>query len=325
MKVIRLTENKLYKIIRNTVKRILKENDQSEINDIYNSKNLTDMENTNPLLNKVWGNGFTLKRLISFKTYEDRIDYCKQTLDFVGSGERRVCFRLNDKYVLKVTRGEHRWQTKNEYDTTFLMNGIDIFTHTIYQSPDFTWSIVEYARPMTEEDCERILGIPQDGLNPNEPSLQGFQLWAQTKGRQKQKQLDRFPYSYYAVQKNNCEEFYRKLAKEHPWFKQLYKLEISQRSNLLQGTDLNDFDSGLRTSAFGVLKRNGKDTIVISDFGFIKPFPFEPQKVNPKNDSDIRYYTFNGKKYPTYNKNYHYNVSHLPNVNLKHKNYWGYY
>jgi len=272
MKIIRLTEDKLYDIIKNSVTRILKENEQSEINDIYNSKNVIGMENNNPLLDKNWGNGFSLRQFVNIRNISDRIDYCYETLEPIGQGKRRACFFLNNKYVLKITKGDHRYQTKNEYDTSLLMNGIDIFPRIIYQSPDFTWSIVEYARPMTEEDCQTLLGLPISSLRPNEPSLQGFQLWAETKARQPKRQIDNYPSSYYAVEKHNCDAIYSKLAKEHPWFKQLYKLENSQRGDLDFGTDLNNGAYGLREDAFGVVNRNGKDMIVISDIGFIKPF-----------------------------------------------------
>lgn len=280
MKVIRLTENNLYKIIKNSVKRILKENDQFEINDIYNSKNLTDMENSNPLLNKDWGNGFSLRQFVNIRDIDSRIRYCYNTLQSIGEGKRRACFFLNNKYALKITKGNHRYQTKNEYDTSLLMNGIDIFPRIIYQSPDFTWSIVEYARHMTEKDCQNILGLPISSLKANVPSLQGFQLWAETKGRQPSRQKHHYPSSYDAMQRNNCDAIYSKLAKEHPWFKQLYKLEISQRGDLDFGTDLNNGAYGLRKDAFGVVNRNGKDTIVISDIGFVKPF--DTRKIKKK-------------------------------------------
>jgi len=272
MKIIRLTEDKLYDIIKNSVTRILKENEQSEINDIYNSKNVIGMENNNPLLDKNWGNGFSLRQFVNIRNISDRIDYCYETLKPIGEGQRRACFLLNDKYVLKITTGSHRYQSKNEYDSTLLFNnGIDLFPRIYYQSPDFTWSIVEYARPMTEQDCQNILGLPLFGLNPNTPSVEGFQLWAETKARQPKTQLKKKPYKYYASQKNNCDTIYNKLAKEHPWFKQLYKLEISQRNDLEHGTDLTDGCGGIQ-EALGIVKRNGKDTIVIRDIGFIKPF-----------------------------------------------------
>lgn len=240
-----------------------------EVNNVYN-KNARLNDETCPFLDKVFGDGFTIREMLQYNTAYDRIDYASEFLESLGSGVRRTCFKLNDKYVLKLTNGNHRWQSKNEYDTALLMSGgYDIFPRVIYQSQDFTWSINEYARPISDNECESILGMPMESNDPSEPSLEGFQMWAETKARRSKQSR----YKQRMVNDGGCENYYINMMKRQPFLQTLYKLEQHQSNDLDYGTDLNPTGNDFRPSNLGVVDRNGKPTIVLLDGGFIKPFP----------------------------------------------------
>lgn len=241
----------------------------SEVNDIYNGNGILSDRNC-PFLNKEFDNGFKISDMLSYENASDRIRYAESKLENIGSGKRRTAFKLNDNYVLKLTNGNHRWQTKNEYDTELLMSGrFPLFPRVIYQSEDFTWTISERARPLRNGDCERIIGMPMYSNGYDEPSLEGFQLWAETKGRgmsnQSARRLNDMP-------DDDVCAYYERLSKTNPWFKALLGLETHQRNDIDYGTDLNTDDDGFRGENLGVVNRDGKDTIVLLDSGFIKPF-----------------------------------------------------
>ena len=260
------------------IKHILREELIKEINDIYNGSSSIPQS----LLNKKWGS-FSLREMLEYDTARERINYCNNTLKRLGSGQRRIVYQLNDKYVLKVTRGSHRFQSKNEYDTAALMSDrLDIFPRVLYTSPDFTWSINEYAKPIDDAACQRILGIPLLQKDTNTPSLEGFQLWAETKARQNSRDANSFKQNM--VKRNGCEAIYENLIKTNKWFKLLYRLELSQRGDTTYGTDLNPFGYEFQYDNLGVVNRNGKEMIVILDSGFIKPF--DTRKLKSKHNID---------------------------------------
>lgn len=244
-----------------------------EINDIYNGK-IQDKDC--PFLNKVFDNGFTIAEMLQYNSPDERCRYASTHLRCIGHGLRRVVFDLG-KYVLKLTRGEHRYQSKNEYDTNLLSGEFsELFPHTIYQSRDFSWSIVEKVEPITNDKCQQILGVDLTSHSPNIPSIEGFQLWAETKARQVSRQS---PNKVRMVNRQD-NDVYAKLLKTNPWFKALYRLELSQRSNLDYGTDLNPSGTDFTPSNLGVATRNGKECVVILDAGFIKPF--DTRKIEKK-------------------------------------------
>lgn len=277
--------NIIQKVLRESIQRFLIENSVEEVNDIYNG-NIQDRDC--PFFNKVWNNGFTIAEMVQYDDPDDRIDYAYNHLDYLGSGIRRCAFKLNDKYVLKLAKGWHRFQTKNEYDTDLLLSGkYDLFPRIIYQSRDFTWTISEYARPLQGDgECEKLLGIPLWSQAESDPSLEGFQLWAETRGRQASREkithlhqndvpMNANAYMMnvkYAENKYPCDDIYYSLTKTNPWFKQLFELERHSRGDLRFGTDIAHGGGDFQGNAFGVVNRNGKPTVVFMDAGFIKPF-----------------------------------------------------
>ena len=270
-----LEKLRLLKIKNKPMKRIYLTESQlkriCEVNDIYNSQR---NDEDYAILDKVFGHGFTLREMTKYNDFEDRVEYASEHLPEINSGKRRAVFALNDKYVLKMTLGDHRYQSKNEYDASLLMNTSSLMPRIYHEARDFSWAIVERARPLTDNDCQRILGLniyaDENSDGAIEPSLQGFQIWAETQSRQKSRQsrsklsfIDRESYNF---------PLYAKLAATNPWFKEWMKLERSQRADTEYGVDLSLGGYDFRGENLGVVNRNGKDTIVLIDGGFVKPY-----------------------------------------------------
>lgn len=254
--------------INSIISRVINDFIISEVNDVYHQNKLTD--DNCPFLNKEFGNGFRISDMIKQNTAMGRIDYASQYLQCLGQGKRRTVFKLNDKLILKLTNGNHRYQTKNEYDTELLMSEkFKLFPKIYYQSKDFTWTISEFVQPLDSSTAEQILGMPLEAHGDfTEPSLEGFQAWAETMARRRYQD----PYTANRRQPNDeCAKVYKNLLKSNEWFKALYNLEIHQKHDKNYGTDLFDGCS-FRPENLGVVDRGGKPWIVILDSGFIMPF-----------------------------------------------------
>lgn len=243
----------------------LTENEMGEYNDVYHSKVLND-ENC-PLLDKVFGNGFTIREMLNkFYDFEDRINYACKYLEPLGKGIRRTVFALDDKYVLKLTNGSHTYQTQNEYNFSTCGN-VDILPRIIYQSQDFTWSVIERAFPLTDDLCEKILGVDLYDYDEDIPSLDGFQKWAEAKANHED--IDR-----------ETDIMYGNLLHTNPFFEKLYKVENLQRGADL-GSDLRSFGI-LRGDNLGVVNRNGNLEVVFVDGGFLSHWGGDIRKLPNK-------------------------------------------
>ena len=237
----------------------------NEINDIYSGLN---SDSKCPYLNKVFGNGFTLRKMLRYDDFTDRIDYASKHLKILGRGKRRTAFILNDSMILKLSNGSHTFQTQNEYNFALTQN-IDIMPRIIYQSSDFSWTIMEKAEPLSDSMCREILGMPLYAEDYDTPSLEGFQLWAETVAREKSRQQP----SKLRMQPNKeVETMYRNLVNTNDWFRKLYKLEFSQRGDLNFGTDINPSGFDFRGENLGVVNRDGRKEIVLLDGGFLAPW-----------------------------------------------------
>lgn len=239
-----------------------------EVNDLYNSKR---PDSSCPFMDKVYGNGFTLVEMLQYDDFSERVEYAAEHLPVIGYGKRRGVFVLNDKLALKLTLGEHRWQSKNEYDSALLLGNLsDLLPRILYEARDFSWCICERAEALTEAKCQKILGLTIYYNDEGEPSLQGFQLWAETQGRQKSRQSS-WKMGYYEQDSHN-HSYYMELYKKNPWFKKWVELERSQRADTEYGTDLSLGGGDFRAENLGVVKRGGKETVVLIDAGFVKPY-----------------------------------------------------
>lgn len=94
---------------------------------------------------------------------KQRISYCYEHLgDPIGEGSDRIVFDYDDDKVLKLASGYNTTQNKDEVDVVLNQEPNNPLLPKIYDydAENFTWILTERVLSATEEDFERILGVP---------------------------------------------------------------------------------------------------------------------------------------------------------------------
>ena len=199
--------------------------------------------------------------------------YCVSQLgEPSGVGSDRAVFDLTDDTVLKLEfSGQGQMQNSHEYEMTKQVNdaGINIVTGILKYSDEFNWMVCERAVPCRINDFAHILGVPflpsKKIGDVNDKDTKEF-------GNHTEYPFERNMHVVY--NKNICVDgfishivnkgkytfraddvAYNDLMQNNEWFSQLAKLIK------LTGTE------DLHIGNFGMVKRNGKPTIVVIDLG----------------------------------------------------------
>jgi len=107
----------------------------------------------------------TLKTLNTFKKREK---YCNDTLKRISSGSSRAVYQLNDTMVLKLAKNTKGLeQNCNEQEEWLQKQYGAILTKFYYKYydetlDDYIWIISEYAKGITKQRFQEIIGVPFD-------------------------------------------------------------------------------------------------------------------------------------------------------------------
>lgn len=193
----------------------------------------------------------------NLKTYHDRKEYCVKHLGQpIGSGLSRDVFEVDDHTVLKLGNINSR-SNRNEY-AIFKKEENNILIPKVYgKSEDYSWIWVERVIPTNENNIDdvfvKVLGVPYfpskesgDKFTGMYPSVYGFINW--------------YDYTYNGYERamrpnDKTEKIYQTWAKNHKWFKDL--INLMEYGNPLE----------FHANNFGLVLRNGKPQIVVTDMG----------------------------------------------------------
>jgi hypothetical protein len=205
--------------------------------------------------------------------------YCTKWLGRPDSkGSSRAVFTLNDNMVLKLAYG--KWhnagigQNKQEYE---LFQQVDspLLARTFYHDKNFTYLVSESVLPCTEEDFEKILGIPfyhtyyqntakhVDGDSPNKGDIEvGYNKYFDNLKKpfesSELSMSDIFMYieCNYVTNEPFLDKKIQNAINNSQWLQDFVKLVIE--------TQMTDF---CQIENFGIVNRDGKPSIVILDSG----------------------------------------------------------
>jgi hypothetical protein len=98
------------------------------------------------------------------KTQKEKIDTAKTHLKFIGRGEGRAVFSLNDSQVLKLAVDKGGLgQNKNEaltFDSLKSNDMEDVVPYIFSKGNGYSYLVCEFARPVTESEFESKAGLP---------------------------------------------------------------------------------------------------------------------------------------------------------------------
>ena len=130
----RISENILSQLIRESITRVLKEGAEKP-------------------------QRFSLQELDSITTFKGRLEYCRRMLGkSIGSGSARICFNIGNGHILKLAK-DRKGLAQNEFEEdTSRMSSAVVEVYDV--AGNYTWIVEELCQPATEDDFEYILGIP---------------------------------------------------------------------------------------------------------------------------------------------------------------------
>jgi hypothetical protein len=192
-------------------------------------------------VNEVYPTSFNIEEFKQLKSFNQRIQYCEQHLQRISSGSSRIVYKIDDEKVLKLAKnkkGLAQNKAEIDYGTEIYLEGIvaNIFEY----EENGLWVEMELAKKITEGEFKRISG---------------------------------FNFKDFAAALNN---YYH----ERTNYRNGYKMEVD--SEIVAEMWEDEFVYGIfqylgnykvtvgdltRLSTYGIVKRDGQDTIVLIDYG----------------------------------------------------------
>jgi hypothetical protein len=197
------------------------------------------------MMDEAYPTSWDIETFKSLKSFNQRIKYCEEHLQRISSGSSRIVYKIDDEKVLKLaknTKGLSQNELEAEYSQYDDLS--DILAMTFDSADDNTWVEMELARKVTPAIFKQVTGFNWEDF---------------TKAMEKQ--------------------YYRANPAKDRWGianKEVIPQEIDAAMwedefvypmlSLLGNYEIPVGDL-IRTSSYGLVKRNGQDTIVLIDYG----------------------------------------------------------
>jgi hypothetical protein len=229
---------------------------EEQLNQVINNINRTyfEFENfiseklrvdiTNPLdenMDEAYPTSFNIEEFKQLKSFNQRIQYCEQHLQRISSGSSRVVYRIDDEKVLKLAKnkkGLAQNEAEVDYGTEIYLEGIvaNIFEY----DENGLWVEMELARKITESEFKRISGFE-------------FKDFAAALNN-------------YHHQRTNFRNGH-KMPVDPEIVEQMWEDEFVYGVFQYLGNYEVPVGDLTRLSTYGIVKRDGQDTIVLIDYG----------------------------------------------------------
>jgi hypothetical protein len=191
------------------------------------------------LMDEDYPSSFDMEHFKSLRKYSERVKYCDQHLQKISSGSARIVYIIDNEKVLKLAKNEKgvaQCEVEIQWGNDSYFGGI--LAKTLDSHPDGLWVEMELARKVKKSDFKTLAGFNFDDLNTYLRNAE-----QQMKGRRPMFSIDQ-----------NVQE-----AMEQNEF-------VVELVDLMNSMDAPAGDM-TRLNSYGIVKRNGHDTIVLIDFG----------------------------------------------------------
>jgi hypothetical protein len=191
------------------------------------------------LMDEDYPSSFDMEHFKSLRKYSERVKYCDQHLQKISSGSARIVYIIDNEKVLKLAKNEKgvaQCEVEIQWGNDSYLGGI--LAKTLDSHPDGLWVEMELARKVKKGDFKTLAGFNFDDLNTYLRNAE-----QQMKGRRPMFSIDQ-----------NVQE-----AMEQNEF-------VVELVDLMNSMDAPAGDM-TRLNSYGIVKRNGHDTIVLIDFG----------------------------------------------------------
>lgn len=191
------------------------------------------------LMDEDYPSSFDMEHFKSLRKYSERVRYCDQHLKKISSGSARIVYIIDNEKVLKLAKNEKgvaQCEVEIQWGNDSYFGGI--LAKTLDSHPDGLWVEMELARKVKKGDFKTLAGFNFDDLNTYLRNVE-----QENKGRKSIFGID--PEVKETMEQN---EF------------------VTELVDLMNSMDAPAGDM-TRLNSYGLVKRNGHDTIVLIDFG----------------------------------------------------------
>lgn len=178
----------------------------------------------------------------NLKSFAKRVSYCNQHLQRISSGSSRIVYKIDDEKVLKLAKNR-KGLAQNEQEISVGNDYyLDDLVATVFESdPQNLWVEMELARKVTPKIFADIVNVNFDEY------CQALRYY------HREVTGNRGPISRYDMKPENMDE--------------LWENEFVSRMLDYIGNYAPPVGDLCAPSTYGVVKRNGKEQIVMVDFG----------------------------------------------------------
>lgn len=192
------------------------------------------------MVDEDYPSSFNMDEFKQLNSFAARIRYCEEHLQRISSGSSRIVYKIDDEKVLKLARNK-KGLAQNEVEAEYSQYGdiSDITARVFDVDPNNLWIEMELARKLKKSDFKRITGFNWDDYTK---VMHNYGVDAGVSRGYK-----------YDVNPEVVEAM---------WEDEFTYEMLSFIGNY--GIPAGDL---IRTSSYGIVKRDGEDTIVMIDYG----------------------------------------------------------
>lgn len=197
------------------------------------------MELLETMVDEDYPTSFNMEHFKTLRTFADRVRYCEANLQRISSGSSRIVYKIDNEKVLKLAKNEKGIAQ----DETEIQWGNDsyftsILARTLDYHPDNLWVEMELARKVRKTEFFKEFGFTIDDLGRY---LRNFE--EQNKGGRPFYHMD--------------PEIKSRMGESE---------FVNNMMDFMNSTGSPAGDFG-RLNSYGIVKRDGHDSIVLVDFG----------------------------------------------------------
>lgn len=200
---------------------------------------------------------FSIGYLHTFEDWRLLLRYCRQHLgEPIGKGSSRYVFQIDDRWCLKVAYNRKGIAQNNAETEEWKHNRYDIFAKKLDYDRDGLWVVAEYVLPANAQDFKHCIGM----------TFKEFKDFINT------------VYSQYAIDDVKHKMSYERMSELSEQNETLHDVE-----SFLEDTQEKAIGDMSSLRSWGLTMRDGKETLVLMDYGLTEEIWKKFYDKKPKN------------------------------------------
>jgi len=194
------------------------------------------------LLDEDYPSNWNVEEFKSLTSFNARMKYCQDNLQRISSGSGRIVYMIDNEKVLKLARNK-KGVAQNEVEVQYSREHMleDIVATIFNAEPNDLWVEMELARKLTTKSFKQLVGV-------------SFELFAQAVSNYgSDANGDNRGGGRYNIPQETVDELW-----ENEFIYGIFQLIGNY------GIPAGDL---MKTSSYGIVKRNGEDIVVMIDYG----------------------------------------------------------